>query len=111
VVSFQDNPDAAAQVRADPTLLPAAIEEVLGMRTPFPRLGRITKVDTEVGGVHIPGGQIVLPWLAAYVLVGDRVTVLGTTRRDRVLGTHKHQDLDVLGCVGASQLSTRASIR
>ena len=65
VVSFQDNPDAAAQVRADPTLLPAAIEEVLRMRTPFPRLGRITKVDTEVGGVPIPGGQIVLPWLAA----------------------------------------------
>ncbi len=28
-------------------------------------MGRITKVDTEVGGVPIPGGQIVLPWLAA----------------------------------------------
>ena len=65
VVSFQDNPDAAAEVRADPTLLPAAIEEVLRLRTPFPRLGRITKVDTEVGGVRIPAGQIVLPWLAA----------------------------------------------
>ena len=65
MVSFQDNPDTAAQVRADLTLLPAAIEEVLRMRTPFPRLGRITKVDTEVGGVHIPAGQIVLPWLAA----------------------------------------------
>jgi cytochrome P450 len=65
VISFQGNPDAAAQVRADPALLPAAIEEVLRMRTPFPRLGRITKTDTEVGGVHIPGGQIVLPWLGA----------------------------------------------
>ena len=65
VVSFQDNPDAAAEVRADPTLLPAAIEEVLRVRTPFPRLARLTKVDTEVGGVPIPAGQIVLPWLAA----------------------------------------------
>jgi cytochrome P450 len=65
VVSFQDNPDAIAQVRADPTLLPAAIEEVLRMRTPFPRLGRITTADTEVGGARIPAGQIVLPWLAA----------------------------------------------
>ena len=35
------------------------------MRTPFPRLGRITKVDTEVGGVRIPAGQVVIPWLAA----------------------------------------------
>jgi hypothetical protein len=33
-------------------LLAAAIEEVLGMRTPFTRLGRIAKVNTEVGGVH-----------------------------------------------------------
>ena len=65
LVSFQDNPEAAAEVRADPMLLPAAIEEVLRVRTPFPRLGRIAKVDTEVGGVVIPAGQIVVPWLAA----------------------------------------------
>jgi cytochrome P450 len=65
VVSFQDNPDAVAEVRADPTLLPAAIEEVLRVRTPFPRLGRITTVDTEVGGVRIPAGQVVVPWLTA----------------------------------------------
>ena len=65
VVCFQDNPDAAAEVRADPTLLPAAIEEVLRLRTPFPRVGRLTKVDTEVGGMPVPAGQIVLPWLTA----------------------------------------------
>jgi cytochrome P450 len=65
LVSFQDNPEAAAQVRADPMLLPAAIEEVLRVRTPFPRLGRIAKVDAEVRGVLIPAGQIVVPWLAA----------------------------------------------
>jgi cytochrome P450 len=65
LVSFQDNPEAAAQVRADPMLLPAAIEEVLRVRTPFPRVGRIAKVDTEVGDVLIPAGQIVVPWLAA----------------------------------------------
>ena len=35
------------------------------MRTPFPRLARLTKADTEVGGVRIPAGQIVLPWLTA----------------------------------------------
>src|SRR4051794_17420631 len=65
VVSFQGNPDAVAEVRADPALLPAAIEEVLRVRTPFPRLGRITMVETEVGGVRMPAGQVVLPWLTA----------------------------------------------
>jgi cytochrome P450 len=65
VLCFQENPDAAAEIRADPALLPAAIEEVLRLRTPFPRVGRFTRVDAEVGGVHVPAGQVVLPWPAA----------------------------------------------
>jgi cytochrome P450 len=65
VISFQDNPHAVAEVRADPELLPAAIEEVLRVRTPFPRLARITTAETEVAGVRIPAGQVVLPWLTA----------------------------------------------
>jgi cytochrome P450 len=65
LISFRDAPDAVAEIRADPTLLPPAIEEVLRVRTPFPRLGRITTMDTEVGGVRIPAGQVVLPWPAA----------------------------------------------
>jgi cytochrome P450 len=40
-------------------------DEVLRLRTPFPRVGRLTRVDTEVGGVPIPAGQILLPWLTA----------------------------------------------
>jgi cytochrome P450 len=65
VVTFQENRDAVAEVRADPQLLPAAIEEVLRVRTPFPRLARITTAETEVAGVRIPAGQVVLPWLTA----------------------------------------------
>ena len=65
VVAFAEAPDAAAEVRADPGLLPGAIEEVLRLRTPFPRLARITTADAEVGGARIPVGQVVLPWLAA----------------------------------------------
>ena len=65
IVAFSDAPDAAAEVRADPDLLPGAIEEVLRMRPPFPRLARITTADAEVGGVRIPAGQVVMPWLAA----------------------------------------------
>jgi cytochrome P450 len=65
LVSFRDAPHAVAEVRADPTLLPAAIEEVLRVRTPFPRLARITTAETEVDGVRIPAGQVVLPWLTA----------------------------------------------
>jgi cytochrome P450 len=65
VLCFAENRDAVAEVRADPALLPAAIEEVLRLRTPFPRVGRLTTADAEVGGVTIPAGQVVIPWLAA----------------------------------------------
>ncbi|SDN74855.1 cytochrome P450 [Geodermatophilus sp. DSM 45219] len=65
VLALSDAPDAAAEVRADPGLLPVAIEEVLRLRTPFPRVARLTTTEAEVGGVRIPAGQVVLPWLAA----------------------------------------------
>ncbi|GAB1691190.1 cytochrome P450 [Krasilnikovia sp. M28-CT-15] len=65
VLSFHEYPDAAAAVRADPRLLPGAIEEVLRYRTPFPRLPRRATRDVRVGDVDIPAGAIVQPWLAA----------------------------------------------
>jgi cytochrome P450 len=65
VLSFDEHPDAAAEVRADPTLLPGAIEEVLRLRTPFPRLARRATADAEVGGTVVPAGSIVVAWLTA----------------------------------------------
>src|SRR3954471_7390469 len=62
MICFRNAPDAVPAIRADPALLPTAIEEVLRVRTPFPRLARLTRTDTEVGGVRIPAGQVVMPW-------------------------------------------------
>jgi cytochrome P450 len=65
VVSFDENPDAAAAVRADPGLLPAAIEESIRYRSPFPRLARLTTTATRVGDAEMPPGAVVQLWLAA----------------------------------------------
>jgi cytochrome P450 len=65
VFSFCRHPEAAAAVRADRDLVPAAIEEVLRYRPPFPRMIRITTTDTEIGGHAIPAGQLVIAWIAA----------------------------------------------
>jgi cytochrome P450 len=65
IVSFDENPDAAAEVRADPSLLPAAIEEVLRYRTPFPRLARLTTTNAQVGDVEISAHGVILVWLTA----------------------------------------------
>ncbi|MGH3882820.1 MAG: cytochrome P450 [Pseudonocardiaceae bacterium] len=65
VLCFDRHPEAAAAVRADRDLLPAAIEEVLRFRSPFPRLARVTTTDTEIGGHAVPAGQLVIPWVGA----------------------------------------------
>jgi len=65
ILSFDEHPDAAAEVRANPVLLPDAIEEVLRYRTPFPRLARRATADVEVGGATIPAEGVVIAWLTA----------------------------------------------
>lgn len=65
VYCLENNPRAAADVRADPGLLPAVIEEVLRLRTPFPRLARVTTRDARIGDRTIPADQMVVPWLAS----------------------------------------------
>ncbi|MDT3442896.1 MULTISPECIES: cytochrome P450 [unclassified Pseudofrankia] len=65
VLCLDEHPDAAAQVRADRTLLPAAVEETLRLRTPFPRLARRAAIDAAVGGTVIPAGELVVAWLTA----------------------------------------------
>jgi cytochrome P450 len=41
------------------------LEEVLRYRSPFPRMGRLTTRDADVGGRTIPAGRLVVPWIGA----------------------------------------------
>ena len=57
-----DHPGQVAKLRADPGLIPGAVEELLRCA----RLGgvapaRVTKEDVEIGGVTIPAGEQVIP--------------------------------------------------
>ncbi|HEX6518952.1 MAG TPA: cytochrome P450 [Streptosporangiaceae bacterium] len=61
-----DHPSEAAKLRADPGLIPGAVEEllrcaVLGGLAP----ARVTKEDVTIGGVTIPAGEPVIPLYAA----------------------------------------------
>lgn len=42
---------------ADPSLIPAAVEEALRLEPPLPGLGRITTCDAEIDGVTVPVGE------------------------------------------------------
>jgi cytochrome P450 len=65
ILCLDEHPDAARRLRADPTRLPPALEEVLRYRAPFPRLARLAMADSTIGGRKVPAGQLLNLWLAS----------------------------------------------
>ena len=69
LLALLNHPDELAKLRADPTLLPSAVEELLRYDSPVQRTGRITNTDVELDGRKIAKGSLV-------------VTALGAANRD-----------------------------
>lgn len=65
MLCFLDHPDQLTRLRAQPDLLPSAIEEVLRYRSPVQAIFRTTRRDVELGGQLIPAGKLVLPMIGA----------------------------------------------
>lgn len=63
VLCLDAHPDAREIVRADRSMVPAAIEESLRFLTPAPVLGRATNSETRLGSTTIPADQIVQVWV------------------------------------------------
>jgi cytochrome P450 len=62
---FDEHPDALAQVREQPELMPGAIEEVLRYASPVWRILRTTVTDVTIEGTTIPADSQVFAWLAS----------------------------------------------
>ncbi|MEU9551839.1 cytochrome P450 [Streptomyces werraensis] len=56
------HPGAQAELRADRSLIPAAVEETLRFRSPFNNIFRLLKEDTDILGVPMKAGQMVVAW-------------------------------------------------
>jgi cytochrome P450 len=66
VVALLRNPDQLAQLRANPTRIPTAVEEFLRYDAPVPHSTfRYTAAPLTLGGVAIPAGEQVIICLAA----------------------------------------------
>ena len=59
------HPEQRRRLVADPSLIPAAIEELLRWESPVTGVARITIEDTELNGCPIPKGSFVSPLLAS----------------------------------------------
>lgn len=63
--AFAEYPEEMARVKADPSLVPAAVEEAVRYYSPFPGTFRRATRDVEIAGVTIPAGDRVVPLLAS----------------------------------------------
>ena len=65
VHTLMRHPDQLARLRADRSLVPSAVDEVLRFEPPVQLDGRYVRADTEIGGHTIPQGHGVLTLLGA----------------------------------------------
>jgi cytochrome P450 len=65
MVALTSNPAVQRRLRADRSLLPAAVEEMLRWWTPVMHFRRTAAVDTELAGVKIGAGDKVVVWFSA----------------------------------------------
>jgi cytochrome P450 len=112
VLCLAAHPAAGRAVRAEPALLPPALEEVLRLRAPFPRLARVTTGDVRVGGCTIPPHSLVIPWVGAANRDPERFPdperfLFGRTNAHLAFGHGIHF------CVGAplARLESRIALR
>jgi cytochrome P450/ferredoxin-NADP reductase len=105
-----ENPDQRALLQADPTLIPAAIEEALRLITPLQLTARTTSREVTFHGVTIPaGGRVVLVTGAAnrderQFADPDRFDITRTRSRHLGFGEGVH------GCLGAPLARLEARI-
>jgi cytochrome P450 len=63
--ALMDNPDQMARLRADPALMPTAVEEILRWSTPVLHFRRTATRDVELRGTQIRAGDKVVVWYAS----------------------------------------------
>ena len=61
-LALAERPDSLARLRADPTLLASATEEILRFASPQIHFRRTAVVDTEIAGVPVAAGDKVVTW-------------------------------------------------
>ncbi|HWO26537.1 MAG TPA: cytochrome P450 [Kofleriaceae bacterium] len=65
IICLTEHPAELARLRADPALVPTAVEETLRYRSPVQAIFRIARRTMELGGREIPAGRFVLLMIGA----------------------------------------------
>jgi cytochrome P450 len=113
VAALLEHPDAWARLRADPGLVPVAVEEALRHDSPIQGLFRTAAVDVECAGAHIARGSRVLLLYAAANRDPAHVDDPDAFRLDRGDLEHVGFSSGPHHCLGAhlARMETAAALR
>ena len=65
MLTFAEQPELWARLRAEPALLSSAIEEILRYRSPVQSMFRVAKQDAVLQGMEIPAGSPMVAWIGS----------------------------------------------
>lgn len=65
ILCFDEQPEVYERLRAQPELIPGAIEEVLRYRSPVQSMYRMATGETDLGGTVTHAGQPIVAWIGS----------------------------------------------
>jgi cytochrome P450 len=83
VLALNQNPDEYAKLRADPSVIPNMVSEIIRWQSPVAHMARTATEDTELGGKHIRAGDRVAMWYVSGNRDEDAMADANTFRIDR----------------------------
>jgi cytochrome P450 len=112
ILCFDEQPEVYERLRADPALLPGAIEEVLRYRSPVQAMDRVTSTETVVGDVTMPAGTWVSAWIGSANRDEEQFPAADTFDITRMPNKHVAFGQGVHFCLGAplARLEARVAL-
>ncbi|MEO8371628.1 MAG: cytochrome P450 [Candidatus Solibacter sp.] len=104
------HPEEVARLRADPELMPGAIEELLRHGGIVRRVYRRATADLEIGGIRIARGELVMLMLASANLDPGQFTDAERVVVSRPVTNHVALGAGRNSCVGAMLIRMAASV-
>ncbi len=101
VAYLADHPDRQQALRDDPSLVPAAVEELLRWETPVPGVPRVTTREVEIADTTIPAGTSVTCLLASANTDGGEFPEPESVDFDREANRHLAFGGGVHRCLGS----------
>ena len=107
---FVEHPEHRREIVEDPSLIPAAVEELLRWETPVMTVVRVALADTEIGGCPVQQGDHVMAMLSAANIDEDEFPDGDVVRFDREANRHIAFGVGVHRCLGSHLARTELRV-